>query len=95
MAESETDESSDVVTDTETTDDAGVEDALDLLFTGRVDEVIPPEEAGEFHDFIREEALRRRRFAGRRRFAVRLRLAIERFLFLGLMRAVLSPETEP
>lgn len=40
-----------------------VEDALDLLFKGRVEEVIPPEEIGEFHDFIRDEALRRRRFA--------------------------------
>ena len=40
-----------------------VEDALDLLFRGRVEELIPPEEMGEFHDFIREEAIRRRRFA--------------------------------
>lgn len=38
-------------------------DALDLLFEGKVDQVIPPEDLGEFHDFIREEALRRRRFA--------------------------------
>jgi hypothetical protein len=63
MAEPDSDDSSDVLTDAEAAEDSEVEDALDLLFTGRVDEVIPPEEAGEFHDFIREEALRRRRFA--------------------------------
>jgi hypothetical protein len=63
MAEPETDEAADVGTDTESIDESEVEDALNMLFTGRVDEVIPPEEAGEFHDFIREEALRRRRFA--------------------------------
>lgn len=38
-------------------------DAVDLLLKGRVEEVLPPEELGEFHDFIREEALMRRRFA--------------------------------
>ncbi len=38
-------------------------DALDMLFQGRVEELIPPEELGEFHDFIREEAIMRRRFA--------------------------------
>ena len=37
--------------------------ALDMLFEGRTEELIPPEELGEFHDFIREEALMRRRFA--------------------------------
>jgi hypothetical protein len=40
-----------------------VDDALDLLFKGRVEELVPPEELGEFHDFIREEAIQRRRFA--------------------------------
>jgi len=44
-------------------DDAEVTDALDLLFKGRVQELIPPEEMGEFHDFLREEAIMRRRFA--------------------------------
>ena len=43
--------------------EADVNDALDLLFAGRVEELIPAEELGEFHDFIREEAIRRRRFA--------------------------------
>lgn len=43
--------------------DAEVDDALELLFEGRLAEIMPPEELGEFHDFIREEALRRRRFA--------------------------------
>ena len=38
-------------------------DALDLLFEGKVEAVMPEEDLGEFHDFIREEALRRRRFA--------------------------------
>lgn len=38
-------------------------DAVDLLLKGRIEEVLPPEELGEFHDFIREEALMRRRFA--------------------------------
>ena len=38
-------------------------DALSLLFDGHVDQIMPPEEIGEFHDFIREEALMRRRFA--------------------------------
>ena len=33
-------------------DDAEVTDALDLLFKGRVQELIPPEEMGEFHDFV-------------------------------------------
>ncbi len=40
-----------------------VADALSLLFDGHVDQMMPPEEIGEFHDFIREEALMRRRFA--------------------------------
>lgn len=40
-----------------------VDDALDLLFAGKVETVLPPEEVGEFHDFLRAEALRRRRFA--------------------------------
>ena len=44
-------------------EEGALQDALDFLFKGRVEEVIPPEELGEFHDFIREEALRRRRFA--------------------------------
>ena len=38
-------------------------DALELLFEGKVEAVLPEEDLGEFHDFIREEALRRRRFA--------------------------------
>ena len=38
-------------------------DALGLLFEGKVEAVLPDEDLGEFHDFIREEALRRRRFA--------------------------------
>lgn len=37
-------------------------DALGILFDGRVEELVPPEELGEFHDFIREEAIMRRRF---------------------------------
>ncbi|MDE2640104.1 MAG: hypothetical protein OXI03_05920 [Chloroflexota bacterium] len=41
-------------------EDAG--DALDLLFQGRVEELVPPEELGELHDFIRDEAIMRRRF---------------------------------
>ena len=41
----------------------GAVDALDLLFEGKVESVMPEEDLGEFHDFIREEALRRRRFA--------------------------------
>ena len=49
--------------DSPSEDDQGVEDALDLFFAGRVEEVLPPADLGEFHDFIREEALRRRRFA--------------------------------
>ena len=40
-----------------------LEDTLNLLFNGRVAEVLPAEEMGEFHDFIRGEALRQRRFA--------------------------------
>ena len=40
-----------------------VADALSLLFDGHVDQMMPPEEIGEFHDFVREEALMRRRFA--------------------------------
>lgn len=44
-------------------DPAEVTDALDMLFKGRVEELIPPEELGEFHDFLREEAIMRRRFA--------------------------------
>ena len=38
-------------------------DALQQLFEGHVDFMLPPEEIEEFHDFIREEALMRRRFA--------------------------------
>ena len=38
-------------------------DALSQLFEGHVDAMLPPEEIPEFHDFIREEALMRRRFA--------------------------------
>ncbi len=49
--------------DSPSEDDHGVEDALDLFFAGRVEEVLPPSDLGEFHDFIREDALRRRRFA--------------------------------
>ena len=44
-------------------DAAEASSALDMLFQGRTEELIPPEELGEFHDFIREEALMRRRFA--------------------------------
>lgn len=40
-----------------------VDDALALLFAGRVDKLLPPEELEEFHHFLREEALRKRRFA--------------------------------
>ena len=45
--------------------DAGTEidTVLDLFFSGRVEEVMPQEEAQEFRSFLREEALRRRRFA--------------------------------
>lgn len=39
------------------------QDALAQLFEGRVDVMLPEEEIEEFHDFIREEALMRRRFA--------------------------------
>ena len=39
------------------------EDALALLFEGRIAEVMPEEDLQEFHDFIREEGIRRRRFA--------------------------------
>ena len=55
------------MTDTEITDDAIEEaqaaDAVEMLLKGRIEEVLPPEELGEFYDFIREEALMRRRFA--------------------------------
>jgi hypothetical protein len=44
-------------------DDAEVSDALEILFDGRVEELVPPEELGEFHDFLREESILRRRFA--------------------------------
>ena len=44
-------------------DDAAPDDALQLLFDGHVDQVLPEEEIAEFHDFIREDALMRRRFA--------------------------------
>ena len=44
-------------------EEAAAADAVDLLLRGRIEEVLPPEELGEFHDFIREEALMRRRFA--------------------------------
>ena len=47
----------------EAAEEAEITDALDLLFAGRVEELVPPEEMGEFHDFIREEAILRRRFA--------------------------------
>ena len=42
---------------------AEVEDALSLLFAGKVEQVLPPEELADFYEFIREEALARRRFA--------------------------------
>lgn len=55
------------MTDIEITDDATEEaeaaDAVEMLLKGRIEEVLPPEELGEFYDFIREEALMRRRFA--------------------------------
>ena len=65
MVSSSNDDEGQVLTDDEAAviEEGEVEDALDMLFKGRVEEVIPPEEVGEFHDFIREEALRRRRFA--------------------------------
>ena len=44
-------------------EEAEAADAVDLLLKGRIEEVLPPEELGEFHDFVREEALMRRRFA--------------------------------
>lgn len=44
-------------------DEREAADALSLLFDGHVDQIMPPEEISEFHDFIREEALMRRRFA--------------------------------
>ena len=47
----------------EAAETAEAADAVELLLEGRIDEVLPPEELGEFHDFIREEALMRRRFA--------------------------------
>ena len=43
--------------------EAEAADALQMLFEGHVDVMLPPEEIEEFHDFIREEALMRRRFA--------------------------------
>jgi hypothetical protein len=65
MVSTSNDDEGQVLTDEESAaaEEGEVEDALDVLFKGRVEEVIPPEEVGEFHDFIREEALRRRRFA--------------------------------
>ena len=59
----EEDAASDGVAKEDESGEGEVEDALELLFTGRLAEIMPPEELGEFHDFIREEALRRRRFA--------------------------------
>lgn len=44
-------------------DEREAADALSLLFDGHVDQIMPLEEISEFHDFIREEALMRRRFA--------------------------------
>lgn len=38
-------------------------DALEAFFAGRVEDALPPEELSEFHDFIRDEASSRRRFA--------------------------------
>lgn len=49
--------------DAPTEEEAELESVLDLLFQGKIEAVLPPEELPEFHDFIREEALRRRRFA--------------------------------
>ena len=43
------------------TDDAS--DVLEAFFTGRVEDALPAEELGEFHDFVRNEAAARRRFA--------------------------------
>lgn len=52
------------VSEAELVDDAAdAEDALQMLFEGHVDMMLPPEEIEEFHDFIRDEALMRRRFA--------------------------------
>ena len=48
---------------TDVNDEREAADALSLLFDGHVDQIMPPEEISEFHDFIREEALMRRRFA--------------------------------
>ncbi|MEE9276901.1 MAG: hypothetical protein V3V06_00645 [Dehalococcoidia bacterium] len=69
MAAPETDDAVEQIVDEQADEalddeiDGEVEDILSLLFNGRVADVMPPEEVGEFHDFIREEALRRRRFA--------------------------------
>ena len=46
-----------------TLEDKDVADVLDLLFVGRIEELVPPEDLGEFHDFIREKGIRRRRLA--------------------------------
>lgn len=40
-----------------------ISDALEAFFAGRVQEALPEEELSEFHDFIRDEAANRRRFA--------------------------------
>lgn len=45
------------------TEEAEAADAVEMLLKGRIEEVLPPEELGEFYEFIREEALMRRRFA--------------------------------
>lgn len=47
-------------------DEASVDEvssALESFFAGRVEEALPAEELSEFHDFIRDEASNRRRFA--------------------------------
>ncbi len=56
------DDSPNSLSNDEVADDE-LERALDLLFSGKIDKVLPPEEAPEFHDFIRQDALRGRRFA--------------------------------
>ena len=43
--------------------EAGDDSFFQSLFDGNVHEVLPDEEIPEFHDFIRDEALLRRRFA--------------------------------
>lgn len=45
----------------EPTDDAS--DVLEAFFSGRVEDALPAEELSEFHDFVRNEAVGRRRFA--------------------------------